>query len=612
MPNLGLLKSLGSAIDHSLASVPPEKPLMVVGDATLTYGGARERISRFLSFFAAAGLEPGDRVMIVSTDDMTSVVLFLAAVRAGLAAIIGDRDMPRDELSRLIALAEPRAVFVDAAVADELAGRPCPATASFLAIPTATPEPQPDQAQRVGALAIDPLLDGIEPGLPASPPSDDQVALIVFTSGTTSRPKGVQLTHGNLRAQQVTFSRVYGFDEDSRIFNLLPLHHVDGLIRGPLAAFLAGGTVYRVERFRAQLLPSMLRGMPSLKMTHFVAVPSLLALILRLAGDERDCMRGKDFRHVISSADLLDATLWRRFEEHFGVNIVNAYGLSETVCDALFCGPTEATRRVGTIGKPEGCEARIVNDRNADVPPGETGELLIRGPIVMSGYFRQPEATAEVLIGGWFHTGDLVRRTDEGFYEFVGRKKNVIKSRGVGIQPETITSAIRGMSGVVDAVTLGVADELRGQLIVSCAVVEKDSAINEFVILDHCQRSLPPEKQPSRVLIVDELPRGPAGKFVLSEVERIAREAVGRVERGLPIKDVYSIAATCFRAPQGSLSAESTPFNTEGWDSVAHLELILALEKSFGVTFSAADILNFESLADAERIVASYLHSRPA
>jgi long-chain acyl-CoA synthetase len=294
------------------------------------------------------------------------------------------------------------------------------------------------------------------------------------------------------------------------------------------------------------------------------------------------------------------------------VTVVNAYGLSETVCDALFCGPTDATRRVGTIGKPEGCEARVVDGRDAEVEPSEVGELLIRGPIVMKGYFRQPEATAAVLVDGWFHTGDLVRTIDQGFYEFVGRKKNIIKSRGVNIHPENVTSAIRKMPGVIDAITLGIADEIRGQLIVSCVVVEAASVIDEFAILGHCKRTLPPEKQPSRAFLANELPRGPAGKFILSEVERIAREALGRDQHNFPAKDVYSIAAACLRVPQDALSPVSNPFNTEGWDSIAHLELIVALEKAFHITFSPSDILNFESLADAERIVGVHLHSSPS
>jgi long-chain acyl-CoA synthetase len=591
--------------------VPSQKALLVLDGATLTYGAALDRMARLYSFFAEAKLQPGDRVMIVSRDDAAVVVLFLAALRAGLTAIVGDRDMPVDEFARLCEAADPHTVFLDELLAEALRREAVPVKAPLFAIPAEEVLIEVGAGRRAEALPLATLLEACEPR--GAPPvmGDDGVGLIIFTSGTTSQPKGVQLTHGNLRAQHQTFSRVYGFDDDSRIFNLLPVHHVDGLIRGPLAAFLAGGTVHRVERFRAQLLPSILSDIRAKDITHFVAVPSLLALILRLAGNQRDCFRGKDFRHVISSADLLDVTLWSAFEDRFGVIVVNAYGLSETVCDALFCGPDDTTRRVGTIGKPVGCEARVVNDANAEVEPGEVGELLIRGPIVTKGYFRQPEATAQVLVDGWFHTGDLVRTIDQGFYEFVGRKKNIIKSRGINIHPENVTSAIRKMPGVTDAITLGLADEVRGQLVVACVVVEKDSTIDGFAVLDHCKRTLPPEKQPSHALIVNELPRGPAGKFILSEAERIAREQLSHAEHNVSAQDVYSIATACLRTPRSALSPQSNPFNTEGWDSIAHLELILALEKAFRITFSPSDILNLESLADAERIVSSHLRSRP-
>ena len=600
--HLGVVAALSAAIDHSLGSARPKKPLLVVGRDKLSYGATLDCMSRLYSFFEAANLKAGDRVVIVSEDDAAVLVLFLALLRAGLTAVIGDKDIQRDEFWRLVDAADPRAVFLDAPLVEAFGHQRGSRTTSLIAIPIR----EEDIGEGVEVLPLGALLKDQQTATPPPPVSDEAIGLILFTSGTTSRPKGVQLTHGNLHAQLQTFSSVYGFDADSRIVNVLPLHHVDGLVRGPLAAIFAGGSVHRVGRFRAHALPHILSQVRVTRATHFVAVPSLLTLVLHLGANQTDCFRGKEFQFVISSAGLLDVNLWRTFEGQFGVRVVNAYGLTETVCDALFCGPGDDTYRMGTIGKPAGCEVRVVDDGDQDVRPGETGELLIRGPIVMTGYFRQPEETAAVLVDGWFRTGDLVRADDEQFFEFVGRKKNVIKSRGVSVHPENVTAAILSMTGVADAVTIGLPAEASGELIVSCVVAEKDAPIDELAVLAHCRTNLSPEKRPSHVFLVDELPRGPAGKFILSEVERIARSRLEREPNdgdGNSAGAVYAIAAGCFKVPAGSLLPELTPFNTEGWDSIAHLDFILTLEKSFGIELSPADILNLDSLADAERIV---------
>ena len=162
----------------------------------------------------------------------------------------------------------------------------------------------------------------------------------------------------------------------------------------------------------------VLATIPNAGITHFVAVPAMLNLINRLADPTSGVFRAQEFRFVICSADFRDPGLWRDFEARFGTIVVNAYGLSEVVCDALFCGPIKETRRVGTLGKPIMCQARVVDKSGGDVPVGETGELLLSGPTVMQGYFRQPEETADVIRDGWFHTGDLVSVDSLSFFNF--------------------------------------------------------------------------------------------------------------------------------------------------------------------------------------------------
>lgn len=191
---------------------------------------------------------------------------------------------------------------------------------------------------------------------------------------------------------------------------------------GPVVAFISGATVYRPGRFRIADLPELMITVRRERITHFIVVPTMLSLMMRLDEKYNDSFKASDLRVLRSSADLLDPTLWRAFERRFDVAVTNSYGLTETVCEALYCGPAAETKRIGTIGKPIDCEARVVDDSGNDVPAGEAGELWVRGSNVMKGYFRQPEATAAVLKHGWYHTGDLARVDTDGFFAIVGRK----------------------------------------------------------------------------------------------------------------------------------------------------------------------------------------------
>ena len=428
---------------------------------------------------------------------------------------------------------------------------------------------------------------------------------MLFTSGTTSRPKGVEITHGNIRAQLSTFLSVYGYDANTRILNILPLHHTDGLMQGPVAAFIAGATVYRPGQFRVADLPELMDIVRQERITHFIVVPTLLSLMMRLDQKYNDSFKGSNLRVVRSSADLLDPTLWRSFETRFGIEVTNSYGLTETVCEAIYCGPAPETKQIGTIGKPIDCKARIVDESGNDVPAGQVGELWISGTNIMKGYFRQPEETAAVLTDGWYHTGDLARVDTDGFFVMAGRKKTVIITGGINVHPENITSTIRNLEGVIDAVTFGLRNEEFGEIVVSCVVVAPDSGLDETAIMTHCRSSLSAEKVPAAVYLLGDLPRGPAGKVLLDDVKVLAAErAHDKINSTGDIPEqVLEIAAQIFKVPLSTLTLQSTPDNTNGWDSLAHISFIAALERQFNLRITASEIMNLHSLADAEWIV---------
>ena len=298
----------------------------------------------------------------------------------------------------------------------------------------------------------------------------------------------------------------------------------------------------------------------------------------------------------------MDKALWRGFEERFNKPVSNSWGQSETVCDALYAGPATETRRYGTIGRPVGCEARVVDEANRPVPDGDIGELQIRGPIVMAGYVNNPEATSQVMAGDWLRTGDLVHRSNDGFFRFVGRKRNMIVSRGVSIHPESVTAALRTSDAVVEAVAIGMPHDDWGERIVAFVVLAASHSTTIAELHDLCREQLAPEKRPERIIVLPELPRGPAGKVRLDALRRKFSEIEAIRGDHAASLSIYEIAGQVFGMRAADLSPQSTPYNTPNWDSFAHIELIVAVETAFNIVMTAEDILGITSLADVENM----------
>lgn len=566
-------------IDRALTT-RPDQVFVATAAGDLTYGACAVRMQHLAAAFDAMGLSAGARVLLRGRDDLAIIPLFLALLRAGLVPVLADSEATDSECAELAGLCDVAAVFSDR-----------PATIA-----------SPRRQVGIGA-ELDRLAATAPPvPFPETVPVDGP-AVLILTSGTTATPKAVELGHHSLLAQLDIFAEVYGFGPDLRMMNLLPLHHVDGLLRGPLATLWFGGTLDRSLRFSVQAVPAILERIETGGFTHFVSVPAMLRMIERVGGLRPDAFRRPGFRFVLSSADFLDAALWRRFEARFGVPVVNAYGLSEVVCDALFAGPDPATRRIGSLGRPVGCRARVLRPDGSEAAAGETGELLLSGPTVMQGYFNDPGQTAAVLSQGWFHTGDLVRQGPDGLFDFVGRRKTAIVSAGQTIHPEAATQVLAALPGVAEAVAFGLPDPAIGDRLVAAVVAEPGANLTPSGLAAAVRDRLSPERAPRDYRLLPELPRGASGKVSVPALRAAWDRAAAPAAAGAA-PDVLEIAATCFNVPASDLSYDSTPFDTEGWDSLAHMTLIEALEEAFGIRFSALQIAQIFTLADARDFIA--------
>ena len=354
----------------------------------------------------------------------------------------------------------------------------------------------------------DPLASLRADGTVDEPAAADGQALaaLVYTSGTTGRPKGAMLTHANLLANAWQLGEPLPIGRSDVMGMVLPLFHVNAQVVTTVIPMFLGAQVAMWERFSAsQFWGEVARFEP----ITFSSVPTMLAALLHAPGaDEAET---NTLRFVICGAAPLSPALFRRFEEKFGLRILEGYGLTEgTCCSTLnpFIGP----RKIGSIGIPtRGQQVVILDDERNPVPDGTPGEVCVRGPNVMQGYFQRPDANAETLRDGWLHTGDVGYRDEDGFLFLVDRKKDMIIRGGENIYPREIEDVLLEHPGVKEAAVVGRADEVRGEEV--HAVVAVAAGTDVASLEEHCRARLAPFKVPSSWEVLPELPKTSTGKI---------------------------------------------------------------------------------------------------
>ena len=342
-------------------------------------------------------------------------------------------------------------------------------------------------------------------------PSPDALALLMYTSGTTGRPKGVMLTQANLAANAQAIAEEHALGPRDRVLGVLPLYHINAFAVTMLAPLASGGSVamaprFSAARFWAQALES--------RCTWLNVVPTIVSYLIEAPeAPPRDA--SATIRFLRSASAALPPEHLRAFEQRFGIGIVETMGLTETVAPC-FSNPLDAAqRKVGAVGRASGCEARIIDANLQPVPDGTTGEIAIRGPNVMRGYYKNEEATrAAFTPDGWLRTGDLGHRDGDGFFFVTGRIKELIIKGGENIAPREIDEVLLQHPAVLEAAAVGMPDKHYGQEILACVVlrVGVDAGAVEADLRAFCELRLGRFKTPKLIRFVAELPRGPSGK----------------------------------------------------------------------------------------------------
>lgn len=556
---------LQSLWQNALAN--PSQVFLAAPGTTLSYGDLSTLIAAELRRFDAAGLRSGDRLLIRTGDETAAIVLFLAALLDGLVPVMLAPGTPDERMAAIAASVEP--------------GLTCEGAS-----------PDPTVATR-------------SPRLPSAP---DELAYILFTSGTTQSPSGVAISRHNLLSNVATLTRLFGYTSRSRIFNDMVLAHADGFVQGPLMALANGATVIRSGGFTLQGMEAWLGRVRITGATHVITVPTVWSLIDRYARRD-DYFATAECRALLSVAARLDSGLWQRLEARFGRPVFNQYGLTETVASALYAGPHPEMGSAGTIGKPVDCAARIADlQTGATAPPGTAGELQLKGDNVFPGYWKNPARTAESFTpDGWFRTGDLARLHSSGSFEILGRIKTIIMMAGFLIRPDEIDEAVHAHPAVAEAVTVGIADPEFGEIPVTAVVLK--AAASEAELTDHARARLEPLKVPKRIIVLPDLPRGISGKPDLKAILALVEKAIAATDPAVGAApsiadEVVRIASRVFRVDPAQLTLHSAPADVKGWDSFSHVTLLLAAEAQFGADIAADHATDIKCLGDLVSVIA--------
>ncbi|MCG8546281.1 MAG: AMP-binding protein, partial [Alphaproteobacteria bacterium] len=590
------------AFAHAFTSADPKKISLIWANRTLTFADLRRKMDAVAAHLAEEGLAAGDRVALVTREPDAFLCCFAACLAHGLTAVIIDPAAPASESARMLARATPDALVADTSALVQLesdhadvlpavgltVGDASKGRNGFWSSPLSLRRGAAARWPRYGDLDQETV-----PGQSFPDLAKDLPAYIMFTSGTTSQPKAVVISRRALFRHLATLAQVFDYDEDARMLHYLALHHTDGLVHGPAASIVTGMTVVSPGGFSADALQDLPNLLHRHRITHFQAVPTMLAIIRRLLPERQDLFQTGAFRHLISTAGYLNEGLWRDFQEHYDVRVSNFYGMTETVSGSLYCGPSNEIFRFNSLGKPVDATLRIVAEDGAILPPGTEGELQIAGDHVMTGYLDDADATSDVLKDGWLSTGDLFRVDEAGFYSFVGRKKNIIKRGGITVYPEDIQKLVADLPGVREAEVLGMPDPEFEEIIVVCAAIEADASAD--AISAACTAGLAPERRPDRIVLMDSLPRGPSGKvqrdaLVAALADRADPAESATDGQGDLESQIIDIAADVLRTDSADINTASTPDTLDNWDSYAHLELVMSLEKAFGISLSPKDV----------------------
>jgi long-chain acyl-CoA synthetase len=513
-----LLNSLPERICDVIArwsEASPDRPALVEASGTWTYRELASVVSDTQRWLSQLGVRPGDRVLVVGENCRAFVAILLALAGVDAWPVLVNARLTAPELDRIRDHCRARRTLYTTSVSVQAREH---AKRHGATIQEATP---------VGAIAVEPLHENVEPE-PVDAVATQRIGALIYTSGTEGLPKGVMLTHRNLLFVAAASAKIRSLSPDDRLYGVLPMSHAVGLSVVLLGSLLSGAGLYLVSRFDPVAAIATLERE---QLTVVLGAPGMFSLLGEYAK-----LRGKQslkfpaLRIISSSGAPLQPTVKSQVESLFGMVLHNGYGVTE-------CSPNIAQTKVGeyrtdtSVGLVlPSVEVRFVGSDQKPVAEGEVGELWVRGPNVMKGYYHAPEETAAAINPeGWFNTRDLARM-ENGYLFIVGRTKELIIHFGENVYPAEVEAVLNAHPAVVRSAVLGrpVGGAKGGEEVVAFVQLSPSSPISEADLAQHAAQHLAPYKRPSRILLVPSMPLTPTGKIIKGELAKIAQFASAR------------------------------------------------------------------------------------
>ena len=492
------------------ATASPDKALVHVNDLSFTYAQVDEISGRVASALLGSGLQRGDKVAVQLPNLPQFLFSYFGILKAGLVMVPLNPLLVAPEVAYHLTDSDAKVLITfELFAAEAVKGAEQVEGVTTYVVNLPGNEQRPEGTKHFDELYFaDDTRDLV-------PTDADDTAVLLYTSGTTGKPKGAELTHFQLFMNCTVSGGLFDYQETDVGIAVLPLFHVFGLSSVLNTSVRYGGTVVLIPRFE---MGPVLDAMERHSVTIFSGVPTMYFALLQADLAGRDL---SSLRVGVSGGAAIPGEVIRGFEERFpGVVILEGYGLSETASTTTFNVNAEQ-RKVLSIGKPIwGVQCQVVDDDDKLLPPGEdnVGEIVIRGHNVMKGYYKNPEATAEAMRGGWFHTGDLAYADNDGFYFIVDRKKDLVIRGGFNVYPREVEEVLFAHPAVAEAAVIGRPDDRLGEEVVAVVSLKQGADVTPEEVIAFCKERLAAYKYPREVRIVDDLPKGPTGKILKKEL----------------------------------------------------------------------------------------------
>jgi len=495
--------NLASIITES-AKRAPDRTAVRLGDNELTYAELDERSARLGTLLRDRGLQRGDRVGVMLPNVLEFPVAYYGILRAGGVVVPMNVLLKRREIAFYLEDSGAKLLLAWHGFVAEARDGAADAGAELIEV-----EPRPFAA----------LIDGCEPTRELADTEGEDTAVILYTSGTTGKPKGAELTHFNLsRNSEIAARTTCSISAGDVVLGALPLFHSFGQTVSMNGSLRTGATLTLLPKFDpGEALEIMQRD----GVTHFYGVPTMYGALLHHPDRER--FETSALRTCITGGASMPVEVLRGFEEAFGCEVLEGYGLSETSPVASSNHPGRP-RKPGSIGTPlEEVEMKVVDEDDNEVPQGEVGEIVIRGHNVMKGYWQRPDATAEAMRGGWFHSGDMAKVDEDGYFFIVDRKKDLIIRGGYNVYPREVEEILYEHPKVREAAVIGVPHDEWGEEIGAAVVLHEGEELTPEEVSQYVKERIAAYKYPRIVWFLDDLPKGPTGKILKREIQSPAQ-----------------------------------------------------------------------------------------